>query len=132
MRKWIVPALVVLFVIFGALYFTLPHSTAIKTEDRIAVNSTAFARALLDTANWRHWWPQASENRQSSTGFFFRDNQYRIVALKHSSIVVAISNGKDSALTELLLIPVQRDTLQLLWAGTGKSTNGPTARLQRK
>ena len=120
MRKWIVPVVLLLVVIFGAVYFVRPNKSvekaAIQAKAQVAVNAKAFARTVLAPSNWPQWWPEKAGAGQPRR-FSFRGNDYTIVEVKHASLMVAVTTNKDTVLTELVVIPAKPDTAHLFWTG---------------
>ena len=123
MRKWI-GVLIILVLIAALIYLFIPGPAGIQQKLVIAANKTAFAREFLNEKTWEQWWPEKKTVSQHLRGSFkFNGNTYTLVEKTLSSVAIAITNGKDSVLTELIFIPDQNDSLQLSWHGTQKSTS---------
>ena len=120
MRKWIVPVVLLLVVLVGVFYFVGWNKTdenpTIQAKTQVAVNAKAFARMALTPSNWPQWWP-GKTNPQQALRFSFRGSDYTIVDRKYASLVVAITAGKDTVLTELVVIAAKPDTVHLFWTG---------------
>ncbi len=130
MRRWIVPALVFV-VALAAVYVFIPNNQTLKEEIRIAANSKAVARNLLDEKTWQRWWPQAQETTGASDAFSFGGKTFRIAEKKLSSFVIDISNGEDTLKTEMLVVPAHPDTLQVFWVGAMPAGANPVRRLKK-
>lgn len=127
MRTWII-VLIVFILVFVFVYWLIPGRIIIHQKLIVPVNKKAFAREILDEEKWKQWWPGKQLNEKQS--FEYNGNTYRFSEKKLSSLVVVISKGKDSALTELIFIPLQNDSIELNWNGVEKTSLNPISRIQ--
>lgn len=127
MRTWIT-VLIVFILVFLFVYWLMPGKVTIHQKLIVAANAKAFAREISDEQTWQQWWPGKQLNEKQS--FEYNGNNYKVAEKKLSSLVVVISKGKDSALTELIFIPFQNDSIELVWNGITKKTLNPFNRIQ--
>ena len=133
MRKWIVPVLVVLVLIFAAALFLKPNKIAVKETVTASFSAKAFSRHLFKEAPWPRWWPGTTETDHAAFALFsYKGNQYIIRDKRFSSILLTIGNGNDSLLTELVLIPVNADSIELEWIASPRVTGDAVGRLPNK
>ncbi len=132
MRKWIVLLLIILALFIGSFYLFIPNKISIKEKTTISFSAKAFSKALFNEATWQQWWPaQNGEKLVSLTRFQYNGNTYSLLERKLSSLLLAISNGKDSLQTELIVIPVKRDSIEVEWLGTATTSFHPIQRFQK-
>ncbi|RYZ58011.1 MAG: hypothetical protein EOO14_10230 [Chitinophagaceae bacterium] len=132
MRKWIIWLLGSIVIILVVIYLVIPITVVFKEQTHIPLPGKAFSRAFLNPATWTKWWPESTiGDTLSPSQFTYKENIYTIQARKHSSYVISISNGRDSALTELLLVPAKPDSATLNWLGVANTSANPFKRLQK-
>jgi hypothetical protein len=127
MRKWIVLLLFFVVLCLAAVYLLIPNTVSLQQKEHVFFPAKAFSKGLLNIATWQQWWP----GEKGSMNFRYNQNEYTITEKKFSSLRVSISNGTASIQTELILIPVETDSIELDWLGaTGTSLN-PVDRIQK-
>lgn len=130
MRKWI-GVFLVLILTLGIIYWLTRGTTRIEQKLGATTNTKAFVREFLNEQTWQQWWPEKEKFRQGLPATFtFNGNTYTLAEKKLSSVEIIISNGKDSALTELVFIPVRNDSIELSWFGLQKNLLNPVSRMQ--
>lgn len=131
MRKWIL--IVAAFIlVLSLIYWIIPAQLEVHQKKIVAANSTAFTRQIFDEQKWQ-WWPGKKPNsQQPAERFEYNGNSYTIIQKKLTSLVIEISNEKDSILTELFFIPIQNDSMQLSWVGIQKTRLNPLNRIQKR
>lgn len=133
MRRWIVLFVVFFVLAFGFLYFIIPNKIALNEKNTCIANAKAFSRAIFDTTRWRQWWPAVKENEtHSSTHFKYNGNDYHILEQRFSSLLLSIKKGTDSVITELLLIPLASDSVEVAWTGAAKAGTNPLNRAAKR
>lgn len=132
MRKWFVPLLIFLVLFFGAVYLLIPNTIAFKASTNVSFSAKAFSRALFNEATWKQWWPGNGEtNSTPSPRLLYNGNSYTVIEKKLSSMLIAVANGKDTLLTELILIPIKSDSIELEWLGAANTSLNPISRIQK-
>jgi hypothetical protein len=130
MRKWIV-ILVVLVLVITIVYWSVPGSIKIHQTKIAHARATAFAREIMSEQTWQQWWPEKQVGKQLFPAKFeYKGNTFRFVEKRQSSLVISINKGRDSAMTELVFIPVADDSIELSWTGTAHITSNPFSRFQ--
>jgi hypothetical protein len=133
MRKVLALLLLLLVIGFSVLYLGLPASIPIKETVQFSNSAKAIARALFDEKTWPQWWPQDKKpNVFSAAQFSYNGNQYTLVEKKLSSLLFSVQHKKDCVMTELVLIPAARDSVELNWITAVKASANPLDRLQKK
>jgi hypothetical protein len=86
-----------------------------------------------DEGRWNSWWPK-SENKgyvqSEAPGFPFKGNIYRVIDKRLTSILISISTGKDSLLSELLFIPSNDPFMSLNWIAEMEAPSNPFERVK--
>ncbi|GAA4734701.1 GyrI-like domain-containing protein [Flavisolibacter ginsenosidimutans] len=132
MRKGIVYLLVFLLLFFGILYLVIPNRVSLNERADLTANEKAFARVFLNETNWPQWWPGEKERVQdASANFVYNDNKYTITARRFTSLVISIAHGEDSVSTELFLVPVRANRVELAWVGATNTGTSPLARIKK-
>ena len=131
MRKWI--AIVVAFILILLLiYWIVPAQLEVHQNTIVAVKTTAFTRQIFDEQKWQ-WWPGTKANSKPTSAMFeYHGNSYTVLQKKLTSLVIEVSNEKDSILTELFFIPIQSDSIQLNWVGIQKTRLNPLNRVKKR
>jgi len=130
MRTWIT-ALIVFILVFVFVYWLIPGKITIHQRLSVAANAKAFAREIADEEKWKQWWPaKQTDKKQFHTGFEYNGNIYSFAEKKLSSLTIIISKGRDSVLTELIFIPLQKDSIEVNWSGVEKTRASPFNRIQ--
>jgi len=131
MRKWI--AIVAAFIlILSLIFWMVPAQLEVHQSTIVAVNTRAFTRQIFDEEKWL-WWPATKANSTlASTRFDYNGNSYTILQKKLTSLVIELSNEKDSILTELFFIPIQNDSIQLNWVGIQRTSLNPLNRVIKR
>lgn len=131
MRKLIVLLLLVLLIVLGCVYAFIPSRLPLKETISAKTNAKAFSRTLFNETTWKQWWPGQTNDR-SSTVFMYNGSRYTLARKTFSSLVISIQRGTDSLSTELVLIPVQPDSVELNWIGMMETSVSPLRRWQKK
>lgn len=130
MRKWLpLPVLLALF--FAVVYGLIPAKISIDERTAVPVNAKAFVRSLSDEKNWLLWWPGS---KPAGTGFparfTYKNKTYTLLEKRFSSYVVSVSDGQDSLLTELVLLPLQNGTAEAAWLSAIAAGSAPFTRIK--
>ena len=131
MRKWI--AIVAAFIlILSLIFWMVPAQLEVHQSTIVAANTRAFTRQIFDEEKWQ-WWPGTkAKSKLASTRFDYNGNGYTILQKKLTSLVIELSNEKDSILTELFFIPIQNDSIQLNWVGIQRTRLNPLNRVIKR
>lgn len=132
MKKGILLVIIFIGMGTGFLYFIIPTRMPISQRLTMRVNEKGFSRTILEEKKWRGWWPGEMNNNKGNEALYFRFNgyTYHIVEKRLSSIVVNITNEKDSLLTELFFIPATSDSIEISWESNRILPYMPIKRLQ--
>ncbi len=131
MRKWIA-LLVFLALIFAAIYLLIPSKITVDDQVALPVNAKALSRNFFDEQNWLQWWPgEKPTSTIYPVRFIYNGKTYTLLQKRFSSYVLSVSEGKDSLLTELVLLPVQNGTAQASWLASGLTGYNPLTRIRR-
>lgn len=131
MRKWLLlPILLALF--FAVVYGLIPAKISIDERTALPVNGKALARRFFDEKSWFSWWPGS---KPPGTGFpvkfGYKGKTYTLLEKRFSSYVVSVSDGQDSLLTELVLLPVKDGTAEAAWLAATAAGSAPFTRIGR-
>lgn len=127
MRKWIA-AITIFILILVFIYWLVPPKVTIHQKTVVPTNIKAFAREISNEENWGLWWPG---KLKSPAAFEYKGNTFTIQEKRLSSLVVNITNGKDSASTELIFVPTENDSTELTWNDIGKTSMKPLEGLKK-
>lgn len=102
--------------VFGFFYFRHPKTASVSSGKRIAVNAKAFSREFFRTEDWAKWWPKNGEVI-SPRHYRYNDVDYIVSETRYSSLLITVQTEKDSLPTELVIVPLQTDSVSLSWTG---------------
>jgi hypothetical protein len=132
MRKGIVSLLLFVVLFFCILYLVIPNTVSLTEKADLTANDKAFARVFLNEVNWLQWWPGEKERAQNAhANFVYNNNQYTITARRFTSLLISISHGNDSVSTELFVVPVRANRIELAWVGATPTGSSPLSRIQK-
>ena len=119
--------LLIVLLTFAALaimctYIFIPSKIKISSLVTGPANGIAAHRILMDDDNWGKWWPYEKLFRLEKTSFKLTKKMY-------NSFEFMIYKGNDSVLSQLQIIPVDLDSVNLVWSGEIQTGNNPVKRL---
>lgn len=131
MRKWIA-SLLFLLLALAFVYLFIPSTVSVDERTDLPVNAKAFSRIFLDEKTWWQWWPgDKPANTTYPLRFTYNGKAFTLLQKRFASYVVSVSEGRDSLLTELVLIPLQNGTPQATWVSTAVTGSNPFTRIKR-
>lgn len=128
MRKWIVLVIVFLVASLGSLYLFIPNNLSIKQRNHVFFPAKAFTRALFNEESWQKWWPHTGG---AVRPLHYNGNTYYIRDKSNSSFRITITRENDTLDTELFLIPVEQDSIDMEWLGAISSSFNPIRRIEK-
>lgn len=122
MKKWFIGIGIVLIIFIACVYIFIPGSLGISQVTPVNSSPNGTYRSLADTGKWRNWFPAA--NGFSHNGYNFTLQQ----TLPHG-IDVMIKKDELNIPSRIVIIPVERDSVTLVWQCTYPSGNNPFSRI---
>lgn len=130
MRKWVLLLLTCLLLLPGIVYLSIPSPITIEEVSRIALNAKAFTRSFYDETTWKQWWPEEQVKNGNRNNFVLHSNKYSLVEKRHLSLLLFIQSGTDSISSELFIVPVQPDSVEITWSGVVNTSANPLKRIK--
>jgi len=118
--------LLIILLTFAALailcsYIFIPSKIKISSISTGQVNSVAAHRVLMDDDTWIKWWP-------NEKAFQLRETSFRLTQKMLNSFELMICKGGDSILSQVQIIPVNFDSVTLIWSSEIQTGNNPVKR----
>ena len=138
MKKWLIGIGLVLLISIPCIYVLwiyifIPRTLTITHVTGVKCTSNGTYRFLTDKNKWEDWWPRpdsvAKSTRQNSfsfEGYSFTPQQ----PLPHG-IDILVAQKNITAPSRIVVIPIQRDSVDLVWQCTYPSSNNPFEHLNR-
>jgi hypothetical protein len=121
MKKWFIGIGIVLIVLIACIYIFIPGNLGITQVTPVKAAANGVYRVLADTSKWRNWWPSAPT---SHNGYRFTIQQ----RFPHA-LVLSVEQEDVSMQSRIVIMPVQRDSVSLVWQSEYASGNNPFKRI---
>ena len=131
MNKILAGLLLMAILLLISIFIFIPAKLEIGKNEFIKGNAGAAVRILSDTTTWASWWPGENDSGQKLIAPF----KYSIFRyeLRHSypnGAVITIGDNNKVTESNLTLIPVNRDSIMLVWKCTLPKNYSPLARIR--
>lgn len=131
MRKWLA-SLLAIVLLFAVIYLFIPSTISIDERIAVPANAKAFTRTFFDEKTWLSWWPgEKPATVNYPVRFAYNGKTFTLMEKRFSSYVISVSEGEDSLLTELVLLPLQNGTVQAAWLSNAATGSHPVTRIKR-
>ncbi len=121
MKKLLIGSLVLVTVVILASYVIIPSKIKVSSITIANANDIAAHRVLMDEGNWAKWWPNKKAFQLDETRFWLTQKML-------NSFDLMIYNEGDSVNSQLQLILVNTDSVNLVWSFEIASGNNPMKR----
>jgi len=128
MKKWIVFILSLALVLLASAYLFTSPVTSFSQAVRFRQSPAAVIRAMYNLSTWQKWWPG---ERITDNHFRYDGYNYRITDKGISTLVVMVSDGKDSVRTTIDFIASGIDSIEIIWQGSTRPVTSPAGRVTR-
>lgn len=126
MKKWIIGFIVVIALLFGAVYFFIPSAITISNTVYCKATYPGASRCIMKKEFWPKWWMNktpADENK-----FEYNGDNYRLTDTRISSAVITIN---DNVTSEMRVMELVYDSIAINWALSIKSSLNPFIRISQ-
>jgi len=134
MKKWLIALAILILILIAFLYLFIPNVISINRDLSIKANAQGLYRKLAVNKNWGKWWPGIDTNPaigNLESIFYLNGHTYTITDKSISSLFISISGKDIFTKTFLHVIPLNRDSVKLIWAGEMPTSKNPFNRLQK-
>jgi hypothetical protein len=122
MKKIIITLLTIAALFIAGIFIFIPSKIRVSSVAMVLANDLASHRMLMDEANWAKWWPNEKIFQLDKTSFKLTQKMLNGFELEIS--------GKDHPVTsQLMIIPVNSDSITLEWSCNIRSGNNPLKRI---
>ena len=138
MKKILVIILIILVLIFlVCVYALIPQKISVVTIRPVYCTLNGAERMILQINRWTAWWPNQGSIQMKSPGnvsptFIFRDKEYKPGITSINSLEIDIAKEKTLTKTELMILPLSKDSVELEWLCKEIATSAnPLTRIQQ-
>jgi DNA gyrase inhibitor GyrI len=111
----------------AAVYFFIPKQLAVKRVQLIHANENAVNKFIHSKAGLLKWWGAAAGDTALRSGNF----DFAISAQAYRGITLDIKNDGQSFPSTLDMIPLGRDSVQIIWSTAVATGNNPIQKIGR-
>ncbi|MDP4211807.1 MAG: hypothetical protein Q8918_13255 [Bacteroidota bacterium] len=130
MKKWIISLTVLLLLLFiGLPYFLISKTLLISNVVKVNRNSTSAARSLLKESDWQKWWP-SGEMTEDGRSLDYKGYNYKITEHFYNAVGVDILKGKERRQTRINILPVNADSVFVIWEYQIHTSLNPFSRIK--
>lgn len=134
MRKWLSLALLFLVLLIGSVYAFIPNKMRIHEETIVLTNTNGFNRTITDHQRWKQWWPgemDTVQNDKAPYRLVFNKNHYTFLESSATFQTIQIHQGDDTVLSQLVFVPLNKDTISIQWEAANITSFSPLKRYSR-
>lgn len=117
MKKWLLSIGILLVVFLGCVYIFIPGSLSISQVTPVSSSPNGAYRSLADTGKWRNWFPATDAYKFTLTQ-----------PLPHG-VDVLVERDSMKIPSRIVIMPVQSDSVTLVWQCTYPAGNNPFKRI---
>lgn len=120
MKKWLTVLITVLVLIVAGLYIFIPAQVELHQWKTARCTVDGAFRSLSDLNNWTKWWKGEGffiEGGSAHPSFRYKDCSYQVTKILYDDIEVKIAYPGGTTLTNLLISPLNKDSVRLNWSG---------------
>lgn len=128
MKKILLVCLVLVAFIFILVSFFIPQNIVASKSVVIRASPQAVYRSLLKEKNWQQWWP--AETKRDSTAFLYGGAAYHLKEKLFNAFLIDIRKKDELYSSELILLPVASDSVQIQWGTVLPELTNPFAKLK--
>ena len=124
MKKVLIGLVLSVAFLLAAVYLFIPRK--IKIEAAVPLNAAlpGVFRTLINDSSWKKWWP-------GETSFAYNKQVYSIKAKFFNVFDIDIYSDNDTINSRMELVPVEANTMTILWNAEQLSSNDPFKRFER-
>jgi hypothetical protein len=124
MKKILISLVLLLVFALAAVYLFIPRK--IKIEAAVPLNAAlpGVFRTLINDSNWKKWWP-------GETPFAYNKQAYSIKGKFFNVFDIDIYSDNDTINSRMELVPVEANTMTILWNAEQVSSSDPFKRFER-
>src|SRR5436190_1348006 len=124
MKKILITLILLLVFALAAVYLFIPRK--IKIEATVPLNAAlpGVFRTLINDSSWEKWWP-------GETPFAYNKQAFSIKGKFFNVFAIDIYSDKDTINSRMELVPVEANTMTILWNAEQVSSNDPFKRFER-
>ena len=124
MKKILITLVLLLVFALASVYLFIPRK--IKIEAAVPLNAAlpGVFRTLINDRNWKNWWP-------GETPFAYNKQAYSIKGKFFNVFDIDIYSDNDTINSRMELVPVEANTMTILWNAEQVSSNDPFKRFER-
>lgn len=125
MKKIIFGLLIMVLLLWGAVYLFIPNIIKLKSTIGIKATRPGLNRMLLDKNSVAKWWP----GKISNDSFYLNNFAYRFSNSNISVLPVSIYTKTINLPTSLFFVEILTDSTKLEWVGAMATSYNPFKRL---
>jgi len=124
MKKVLIGLVLSIAFLLAAVYLFIPRK--IKIEAAVPLNAAlpGVFRTLINDSNWKKWWP-------GDVPFAYNQQAYSIKGKLFNVFDIDIYSDKDTINSRMELVPVNENTMTIIWNAEQASSNDPLKRFDR-
>lgn len=127
MKKWLLWILILLVVMIVSVFLFIPSTLRISAFTSVGANQVAAVRLLLEERNWKKWWPASQSGNGNS--LFFKGTEFSILEKRFQGFKLAAKNDDYQYVSEIVFLPLKRDSFEIEWKSSRYTGLNPFARL---
>ncbi|MGB8191545.1 MAG: hypothetical protein WCF67_06480, partial [Chitinophagaceae bacterium] len=104
MKKWLLILALFIFLLIAGIYIFIPSTLVVSKPVMVRSTEKGAARFLSDPGNWQRW------NTKSNPSYI-----YKAIPQSSNPIIVYILAGKDTIASTISILPVQTDSIAVVW-----------------
>ena len=122
MKKWLTGIGIVLIIFIACIYIFIPRDLGITQVTPVKSAANGVYRVLADTGKWQNWWP-------ATPGASINGYKFTVQQRFPHALVIMVQQADVRMPSRLVIMPVQRDSVSLVWQGAYTSGNNPFKRI---
>jgi hypothetical protein len=124
MKKILLAFVFLIVIILAAIYLFIPGKLQLAATISFNATLPGVTRTLANDSNWEKWWP-------GETSFAYNKQTYSINGRFLNVFGIDIYSDKDTINSRMELVPVNENTMTIIWNAEQVSSNDPLKRFDR-
>lgn len=129
MKKWLIGIGIVLIIFIACVYIFVPGSPGISQVTGVRCSPGGTYRVLTDKSKWQNWWPEKDSAGSKTNSFLYNGYSFTIQQPLPHGIDIMVENDELQIASRIVIMPIQRDSVTLVWQCTYPSGNNPFTRI---
>lgn len=131
--KWLFTFFLLLVIALAGIYLFIPSSPEVSVYRNIKASTPGTYRTLLNEKTWNRWWPKAYARveKSNNTTYVYDKDTFLIRNASYNQIAIDIHNASGVLKSQLVFIPLAKDSLVLNWNFGMSTSTDPLKRIQQ-